>query len=272
MFKLDNNFLNSLGLGSLPVQEKNKLLQAIYERLEMNVGMRLAEKMTDAQLDEFEGFIDRNDEPGAINWLSTNFPNYKQVVAEELDKLRVEVQASAPQILASSQDSMAQTAGPSQPMVTTNSAQVTGSSAEPTYQPESAMNTVPPSYPVSANQQVTEQFQGQPPQSIPYQQLPQHGDMSNVVPNGTQMNSASGGVPPQPVPTQVNYAYDGQQGYNTGLAGSGPTRVNQAGGLEQPQVPVQPQSEVPGNAQNGLPSTDWAESIPSERPPAGPGA
>ncbi len=103
MFKLDNQFLTSMGLGSLPVEEKNKLLQVIYERLEMNVGMRLAEKMTDDQLVEFESFIDKSDEAGALRWLETNFPNYKQVVAEELEKLKAEVTASAPQILASVQ-------------------------------------------------------------------------------------------------------------------------------------------------------------------------
>lgn len=103
MFKLDNDFLISLGLGGLPVDEKNKLLQVIYERLEMNVGMRLAERMNDEQLEEFEGFIDRNDEAGALRWLETNFPNYKDVVAGELEKLKVEVSASAPQILAAAQ-------------------------------------------------------------------------------------------------------------------------------------------------------------------------
>lgn len=101
MFKLDNEFLTSLGLGGLPVDEKNKLLQMIYERLEMNVGMRLAEKMSDQQLDEFEAFIDQNDEAGALKWLETNFPNYKDVVADELEKLKVEVTQAAPQILAS---------------------------------------------------------------------------------------------------------------------------------------------------------------------------
>ena len=67
MFKLDDNFLIELGLGSLPAAEKNKMLAHIYETLEMKVGMRLAEKMTDAQLDEFEGFIDRSDESGACH-------------------------------------------------------------------------------------------------------------------------------------------------------------------------------------------------------------
>ncbi len=103
MFKLDNDFLVSLGLGTLPVEEKNKLLQTIYERLELNVGMRLAERMTDAQLDEFEAFIDKNDETGALHWLETNFPNYKDVVAEELEKLKTEVSAVAPQILSAAQ-------------------------------------------------------------------------------------------------------------------------------------------------------------------------
>jgi len=104
MFKLDNQFLTDLGLGGLPVDEKNRLLQMIYERLEMNVGMRLAEKMTDAQLDEFEAFIDRNDEAGALKWLEANFPNYKDVVAEELEKLKVEVRQAAPQILSAAQN------------------------------------------------------------------------------------------------------------------------------------------------------------------------
>lgn len=100
MFKLDDNFLIELGLGSLPAAEKNKMLAHIYETLEMKVGMRLAEKMSNEQLDEFESFINQNDEAGALKWLETNFPNYKQVVAEELEKLKSEIKQVSPQILA----------------------------------------------------------------------------------------------------------------------------------------------------------------------------
>lgn len=103
MFKLDDNFLQELGLGTLPVAEKNKMLGHIYETLEMRVGMKLAEQMTNEQLDEFESFIDKNDEAGALKWLETNFPNYKQVVADELEKLKTEVKQAAPQILAAAQ-------------------------------------------------------------------------------------------------------------------------------------------------------------------------
>jgi len=99
MFQLDNNLLVDLGLGELPAPEKNKMLAHIYETLELRVGMRLAEQMTDAQLDEFESFIDKNDEKGALNWLETNFPDYKKVVEQELEKLKAEVKSQAPAIV-----------------------------------------------------------------------------------------------------------------------------------------------------------------------------
>jgi hypothetical protein len=100
MFKLDNNFLTELGLGTLPAVEKNKMLAHIYETLEMRVGMKLAEQMSNEQLDEFESYINRQDEAGALKWLESNFPNYKQVVAQELEKLKGEISLVAPQIVA----------------------------------------------------------------------------------------------------------------------------------------------------------------------------
>lgn len=103
MFKLDNALLVEIGLGSLPTDDKNKMLAHIYETLEMRVGMKLAEQMTNEQLDEFEGFINRQDEAGALHWLETNFPNYKDVVAQELEGLKAEIKATAPQIIAASQ-------------------------------------------------------------------------------------------------------------------------------------------------------------------------
>lgn len=102
MFQIDDKFLESLGLGALPQDEKDKMKAHIYETLEMRVGMTLASNMTEAQLDEFEGLMNNNDEEGALKWLEGNFPNYRQVVAEELDKLKAEIAATAPEILAAS--------------------------------------------------------------------------------------------------------------------------------------------------------------------------
>lgn len=100
MIKLDDNLLTELGLQALPPEDKKALLKHIYETLEMRVGTTLARQMTDAQLDEFESFINSNDEAGALHWLETNFPNYKDVVAQEFEQLKAEVRNAAPQILA----------------------------------------------------------------------------------------------------------------------------------------------------------------------------
>ena len=115
--KIDNDLLQQLGLASLPDAEKNSLLRHIYETLEMRVGMRLADQMSNEQLDEFEKYFDAKDDAGAFKWLETNFPNYKEIVQQEFDKLKVEVGQSAPQILAASQQAQQQmVAQPQQPV------------------------------------------------------------------------------------------------------------------------------------------------------------
>ena len=103
MLKIDNNLLQEIGLAALPESEKNSLLKHIYETLEMRVGMRLADQMTNEQLDEFERYFEAKDDAGAFAWLESNFPNYKDIVQQEFDKLKLEVASAAPQILAAAQ-------------------------------------------------------------------------------------------------------------------------------------------------------------------------
>ncbi len=98
--KIDDSLLTEIGLGVLPQAEKASLLKHIYETLEMRVGMRLADQMTNDQLDEFERFFNAQDDAGAFHWLETNFPNYKDIVADEYAKLKAEVSQTVPQILA----------------------------------------------------------------------------------------------------------------------------------------------------------------------------
>lgn len=105
MLKIDNSLLEEIGLGGLPEAEKNSFLKHVYETLEMRVGIRLADQMTNQQLDEFEQYFEAKDDAGAFKWLESNFPNYKDIVQEEFDKLKAEVAQSAPQILAASQAS-----------------------------------------------------------------------------------------------------------------------------------------------------------------------
>lgn len=103
MFKLDDDLLRQLGLASLTTEEKNLMLVHMYETLELRVGKKLASDMSDDQLDEFEQFIDADDEAGALEWLERKYPHYREVVASSLEALKAEVKDSAPAILAASE-------------------------------------------------------------------------------------------------------------------------------------------------------------------------
>jgi hypothetical protein len=121
MLKLDNNLLAELGLGSLPEDQKKAMLQHIYETLELRVGTQLANQMTDKQLEEFERFIDAGGDQNqaqALQWLESNLPNYKQVVNDVFEALKVEIKGMAPQIVATAQQQPAVSQPQDAPQVT----------------------------------------------------------------------------------------------------------------------------------------------------------
>jgi len=137
MFQLDDTFLEELGLGGLPDAQKQAFLQHTYERLEKRVGIQLSDGMTDQQLQEFEGIIDRKEEHvrrwlelyvpefqndplfqklqestklpagdiglqaefAASRWLELNRPDYRDVVKATLDAIKQEIVANKDAIL-----------------------------------------------------------------------------------------------------------------------------------------------------------------------------
>jgi hypothetical protein len=174
VIKLDDDLLQELGLAGLPPEEKKKLLAHIYETLEMRVGMKLAEQMSDAQLTEFEQFIDRNDEGGALKWLETNFPNYKDVVAAEFERLKTEIGQVAPQIIAAGaaqQPPAAPTAPqpgfqPSQPMQPP-APQQWQNPAQPPAAPSNPWDNQPPQQQPPMPPQPNQPYYGQQPPAGP---------------------------------------------------------------------------------------------------------
>jgi hypothetical protein len=149
MFQLDDTFLQDVGLSDLPADQKEAFLQHIYSELELRVGTKLSEGMTEVQLSQFEAFVDATDpnkavdereqaankvmqwfeqympnyqdaadfqslkaaapddispivllsEYGSLKWLEMNRPDYKQVVAAELDLLKSEITTNRDSIL-----------------------------------------------------------------------------------------------------------------------------------------------------------------------------
>jgi len=90
MFQLDDKFLQEVGLGGLPEDQRKMFLDHFKEQLELRVGTKLSEGLSDAQLEEFESFIDRKDDK--VNaWLAANVPGYEQ------DQIYQQLKAGAPE-------------------------------------------------------------------------------------------------------------------------------------------------------------------------------
>ena len=53
MFQLDDKFLEDVGLGGLPDDQKKLFLDHFREQLELRVGTQLSEGLSEAQLSEF---------------------------------------------------------------------------------------------------------------------------------------------------------------------------------------------------------------------------
>lgn len=150
MFQLDDKFLADLGLDQLPEEQKQAFLQHIYEELELRVGTRLSDGLSDTQLEEFEKIIDRDqvtidawlaqyapnyhqdeifmrmqqatkldpNDPNlrteyvATKWLEVNRPDYRQVVAQVLDELKKEIMTNREAILGGSEQTPQQPQAP----------------------------------------------------------------------------------------------------------------------------------------------------------------
>ena len=90
MFQLDDKFLEEVGLGGLPDDQRQMFLDHFREQLELRVGTKLSEGLSDAQLQEFESFIDRNEEK-VNTWIAANVPEYEQ------DPIYQQLKAGAPE-------------------------------------------------------------------------------------------------------------------------------------------------------------------------------
>lgn len=135
MYNIDDSFLESVGLGGLPADQKSGFLQYAQDQLEIRIGEKMSNNLSEAQLDEFEKIIDNdqemmqkwlaaagdyknnevyqklvqaaggdsaeveNDFITAV-WLNRNCPQYQQLIDESMNEIREEITKNKDQILA----------------------------------------------------------------------------------------------------------------------------------------------------------------------------
>jgi hypothetical protein len=99
MLQLDKTWLAQQGITGLSDDDVQSLLQYVYSELELRVGMKLSENLTDAQLKEFEQLATQGTDQQQLQWLETNCPTYKDVVQQELERLANELRQNRDKIL-----------------------------------------------------------------------------------------------------------------------------------------------------------------------------
>lgn len=75
IIQLNDEFLEDVGLAGLTAVDRKALLQHVYEELELRVGEKLSDGMTDSELEEFETIIDRDYE-AIVGWLEVFTPDF----------------------------------------------------------------------------------------------------------------------------------------------------------------------------------------------------
>lgn len=90
MFGIADNteFLTAIGIADAPEETKTKLIAGIEDLAQKRLVVKLSERLTDAQAEEFGAITD---EKQAADWLKTNVPDFEQVVTEVLSEIRDDI-------------------------------------------------------------------------------------------------------------------------------------------------------------------------------------
>ena len=139
MFQFDESFLEQVGLSNMPQEQKDTFLQYAQDQLEVRIGEKKSEGLSEDQHDEFEKIIDndqetvqkwlaqfgdyQNDETFiklkedadadgddqmlladyvTAKWLDQNCPQYQQIIHDVMGELQEEISQQKDAILANS--------------------------------------------------------------------------------------------------------------------------------------------------------------------------
>ena len=94
--RVDEQFMQEVGLGEMPEAEKRAFMEHAQEELEVRVGHHVGAELTDAQVAEFETINDLNE---ATNWLERNVPGYRAIVEQVYQSFKNELLSERQKIL-----------------------------------------------------------------------------------------------------------------------------------------------------------------------------
>ena len=91
--QLFEQLIEELGISDLPQEEQAAMAANAFQTLQMRVGRRLGEEMGEAKLAEFNRLVEQSGDEAAQQRLEELFPNYENIVREEIEGLGQELKS-----------------------------------------------------------------------------------------------------------------------------------------------------------------------------------
>lgn len=85
-----------MGLSAMPEGQKQAFLKYIQEELEVRIGERISEGLSEVQLNQFDLITDQAE---AAKWLETNRPDYREIVDRTIAEMKEEIRTHRDQLL-----------------------------------------------------------------------------------------------------------------------------------------------------------------------------
>ena len=93
--EIDENFLREVGLSAMPEDQKQAFLEYVEDELDLRVGEKLTEGVSEEEIKAFEEM----DDIDALLWLKENKPNFAEVVDQTINELKLEITSNRDKIL-----------------------------------------------------------------------------------------------------------------------------------------------------------------------------
>ena len=94
--EFNEEFLQEMGLSAMPEDQKQPFLDYIQRELEIRVGERISQGLSETQLREFDLIEDPEE---AAAWLEKNRPDYREIVNRTIEEMKEEIRANREKLL-----------------------------------------------------------------------------------------------------------------------------------------------------------------------------
>lgn len=98
--QIQRDLLKELGIDQLPEERQEEVLTAMTEVLLKRLTLKVLEKLTEAQRQEFETLCAAQDQEKITKFFSDNVPNYEQLIQDEIAAFKEDIKKTTDALLA----------------------------------------------------------------------------------------------------------------------------------------------------------------------------